>query len=199
MKVLKILPLLLIPFNCLAGNHSDSFTDYYPAVKQSSISHDNSVFWIDMNGGLAIAPGGKTSDGLLGTSVDLKYITFNYRLYIIKLGLHQGQSQYLDFPQRILETGLLTGIINYGDYGSTEFLYGLSLVAGNKNGTLIDPNPYHTSYKKVPFLSLGIPFELKTSLMSRQLGIGIGLDGNINYYLPYIGVNLYFQINNSRK
>ena len=198
MKVFKIIPFLLISINCIAGN-KNSFTDYYPGVKQSTILHDNSVFWIELNGGLSMAPGGKTIDGLLGTSVDLKYINFNYRLYIARLGFHQGQSKYLDFPQQIEEIGLLTGKINYGDYGSTEFLYGLSFIMGNKNGGLIDPNPYHTSYKKIPFLSLGIPFELKTSLIGHSFGIGISIDGNINYYLPYIGLNLYLQINNSRK
>ena len=200
MKLFKIIPFLLISVNCLAGNNKNSFTDYYPSVKQSTVSHDNSVFWIELNGGLSMAPGGRTIDALLGTSVDLKYINFNYRLYIARLGFHQGQSKYLGFPQQIEEIGLLTGIINYGDFGSTEFLYGLSFVMGNKNGAL-NPisTPYLMIYKKVPFMSIGIPFELKTSLIGRSIGIGISIDGNVNYYLPYIGLNVYFQINNSRK
>lgn len=174
--------------------------------QDSSILH-NRKLWIDFSFGPSITLNPDGLDLLLfGPTIDFTYIDRNYQLIKIKTSYHQGFAIFENFSQYTGEFDFMTGRIKTKSNHTTEFYYGLGLIAGRKRSEIISSsnggngggffvNLPWTEYEKKDFIFIGIPFEYKIQWSI----VGLGIDGNLNPYLPYFGTKLYIKIGNKYK
>jgi hypothetical protein len=124
----------------------------------------------------------------------------------IKAAAHQGYTLFENIAQYSNELNIMSGKIKTRNRYSTEFYYGIGIIEGRKRDGIISKSngggdlfsggglPW-TEYKEKNFISVGIPLEYK--IQWRVFGLGI--DGNLNPYLPYIGLKGYLKIGSKYK
>lgn len=196
--------VLLLFLSIETYTQNDNFAD--KIFRQDSTIINKQKFWIDLGYGpsITIAPEG-TDMFILGGSIDFTYINHDYRLIKIKALSHAGVSIFSNFPQASGEINFMTGKIKVISRSTKEFYYGLGLVLGQKRARIIssyggtgsgfDFSLSWTKYEKKKFIFIGIPFEYKIQWST----FGIGIYGNLNPYLPYLGPKCYFKIGNKYK
>jgi hypothetical protein len=151
------------------------------------------------------------TDYLHGLSLEFNYRTTDFRLFKIKSSYQEGLSFFQNFPQRIGDVNLMSGLIKKQSPKLwIEFSYGIGLVAGSKRTGFISSSSSseqefqlkgetigfnlitlpRTEFTRKNFIYGGIPLALK--LHGKWLGLGI--EGNINPYLPFVRGSIYFII-----
>ena len=162
------------------------------------------VTWVDYSGGPAITTGPEEmSSFIFSPTLDVVMIDKNYHLFKMKASYRQGVSFFSNFSQSSIEFSLMTGRIAKERQHSFEAYIGLGVISGAKQVTTISSGSGggagfsgfglgSTTYSRKDFVTVGIPIELKVQWKY----IGIGLDANLNLYLPYIGPKLFLKLGN---
>jgi hypothetical protein len=196
----------------LLFNSVESYSQYEGFLnnlsEQDSTKISKNKLWIDFSFGPSFT---SQPDGLtlfvIGPSFDFTYINSKYQLIKIKSSYHLGLAIFENYPQYSRELDLMSGKINVvSPNHTTEFYYGIGLIQGRKRVSIISSTdggdgpgisvrlPW-TDYEKKDFITIGFPFEYKI-----QWSIfGLGIDGNLNPYLPYLGTKWYIKIGNKYK
>lgn len=169
-------------------------------LRQDSTKVYNSKHWFNLSFGVSATPNpDRVYLYFPGLSIAYTYIDKDFKLYKFKSTFNSGLD-FLDYyDQYSVECNFMTGkiMLTSTTKRSVEFYYGIGLVFGRKRAELLYMRgkwyylPFHLDvYRYQNFLSVGFPFEFKV----QRTIYGIGIDGNINYYLPYVGVKSYFRI-----
>jgi hypothetical protein len=169
---------------------------------QDSTHVKANVEWIDYSGGPALttSPGG-TGLFIFSPTLDVVMIDKNYHLFKIKSSYRQGVSLFSNFHQFAWDLNLMNGRILKERRHSFEAYFGLGVITGAKQleeyssrggAGFSGFNLGSTTYSRKDFVTIGIPLEIKIQWKY----IGIGLDANLNLYLPYIGPKLFLKLGN---
>ena len=137
---------------------------------------------------------------VISTGLAFTHLNQNYRLIKVKTAYNHGFILFENFAQQTGELNFMTGKIKTISNRSRELYYGVGIITGIKrSGVISYPSAGgyfpSTTYARKDFIFIGIPFEYKL----QWKGFGIGFDGNLNPYLPYIGAKLFVRIGNKYK
>lgn len=199
MQANRTLLIIILFFPLSLFSQSERFIN--KVFGQDSTKVCNRKSWVDWSFGPSIT---LNPDGLylyvFGPSLDFTCIDKNYRLIKVKSSYHQGFKIFENFHQNSGEISFMTGKINIVDNHSEEIYYGIGIIAGQKHSETISDGtggahgfsvslPY-TEYAKKNFIFICIPIEYKIQWRI----IGLGIDGNLNPFLPYLGIKWFMKI-----
>jgi hypothetical protein len=168
-------------------------------AKLDSIFVNKNTSWCDLSFGPSIT---SEQNGfgifIFGPTFSFTNINKNYRLLKIKSSFHYAFSLWENFAQHTGELNLMTGKILVENKHSFEFYYGLGVITGLKHGKVLPSGAgggwfsfsLTTRYSREIFTTAGVPIEIKIQWDR----MGFGVDGNLNYYLPYAGVKWFFRL-----
>lgn len=169
---------------------------------QDSTKFYNNKFWFTYSGGPSIGIN-KSCPILLvwGPGIDLNWINKNYNYLKIKASAHIEVTVHT-VKNYSFEFNFMTGKIKKANQTDVHTLtYGIGINCGlNRQVVLKDGSikGSETSFWsgaeegttiKSPFLFIGIPLEYKF----QSNWFGLGVDANLNPYLPYFGTKLFIQ------
>lgn len=199
---LKLLVYITLTL-CLMDTYSQNTSFIHKVLKQDSTLVKNHKSWVDISFGPSLTQEiNKFGFFVLGPTLGFTSINRNYQLFKIKTSFHSDIAIFENYPQYTGEIDFMTGKIKVFPKYNIEFYYGIGYLFGRKRVDVISSSDGgssgfsihlpHTEYKKKDFRSIGVPFEYKIQWPI----FGLGIDGNLNPYLPYVGTKLYVKIGN---
>jgi hypothetical protein len=167
---------------------------YEKSDKYIEKDNEKSKIKISIKGALGIEGGGEETGANIQTGLNI--IINNYILspmveYAITEPIGSGITTY----------SLLGGkILLKDEWVQSDLLIGIGISNAKKKE--YKAQYYSKSYERVPFYFLSVPVQwdiwLRPTILSKYIGVGVCINGNINSYMSYVGAMFNLKIGTLR-